>query len=76
MHTRVTKRGQVCIPQDVRRQLGIKAETVLEWVVEGDTVRVIPIPEDPVKAFRGSSRGTSVASLLRERRRSRQRPNG
>ncbi len=69
MRTRVTKRGQVSVPSDVRKQLHIGPSTVLEWVVEGATARVIPLPPDPVKAFRGSGRGASVASLIRSRRR-------
>jgi AbrB family looped-hinge helix DNA binding protein len=73
MRTKVTIRGQVSIPAPVRRQLQIKADTTLEWIVEGNTVRVIPLPDDPLAAFRGSGRGGSVQALLKDRRRDRDR---
>jgi hypothetical protein len=49
--------GQVSIPAPIRRQLRITADTTVEWIVEGSTVRVIPLPDDPLAAFRGSGRG-------------------
>jgi bifunctional DNA-binding transcriptional regulator/antitoxin component of YhaV-PrlF toxin-antitoxin module len=73
MRTRVTKRGQVSVPSAVRRKLQIGPETVLEWVIEGGTARVIPLPADPIRAFRGSGRKGLVDVLVRERRRDRQR---
>lgn len=73
MRTRVTKRGQVSVPAEVRRELDIGPNTVLEWVVEDGTARVIPLPADPVRAFRGSGRRGQVKSLLRERGRDRRR---
>jgi len=73
MRTKVTKRGQVSVPSEVRKQLGIGPETTLEWVVEGATARVIPLPSDPLKAFRGSGRKGMVRRLLRERVRDRRR---
>lgn len=76
MRTRVTKRGQVSVPSDVRRQLRIGPATVLEWVVEGNTARVIPLPADPIRAFRGSGRKGLVDTLLRGRRRDRKKENG
>jgi hypothetical protein len=42
-------------------------------VIEGATARVIPVPEDPVQAFRGSGKKGLVKQLLKERRRDRQR---
>ncbi|MGH7774569.1 MAG: AbrB/MazE/SpoVT family DNA-binding domain-containing protein [Candidatus Binatia bacterium] len=75
MRTKVTKRGQVSVPSDVRKKLHIGPDTTLEWVVEGNTARVIPLPSDPLKAFRGSGKKGMVRRLLRERRRDRQREN-
>jgi len=41
--------------------------------VEGATARVIPVPADPIRAFRGSGKKDLVKQLLKERRRDRQR---
>ena len=76
MRTRVTKRGQGSVPSDVRRKLQIGPATVLEWVVEGQTARVIPLPVEPIRAFRGSGRKGQVEALIRERRRYRPREGG
>ena len=73
MKTKVTKRGQVSVPSRVRKQLHIGPDTTLEWVVEGATARVIPVPADPVRAFRGSGKKGLVKDLLKDRRRDRQK---
>lgn len=71
MRTKVTDRGQISIPAAVRRRLQIKARTVLEWVIEGNTARLIPLPEDPIGALRGSGTKGAVGRLLADRRRDR-----
>jgi AbrB family looped-hinge helix DNA binding protein len=76
MRTKVTKRGQVSVPAEVRKQLKIEADTTLEWIVEGNTVRVIPLPADPVRAFRGSGKKGMVRRLLEDRKADRIRENG
>ena len=73
MRTKVSKRGQVSVPSRVRKQLNIGPDTTVEWVIEGNTARVIPIPANPVAAFRGSGRKGAVDRLLKERRKDRQR---
>ena len=73
MRTKVTKRGQVSVPSQVRKKLKIGPETELEWVVEGATVRVIPLPSDPIRAFRGSGKKGMVKRLLGDRRQDRHR---
>jgi AbrB family looped-hinge helix DNA binding protein len=69
----VTDRGQVSIPAAIRRKLNLKARSALEWVVEGNTVRLIPIPDDPIAALRGSGKTGAVRRLLADRRRDRER---
>jgi AbrB family looped-hinge helix DNA binding protein len=38
--TKVTAQGQVSVPSDVRRKLGIGPGSVLEWEEEGDRIVV------------------------------------
>jgi AbrB family looped-hinge helix DNA binding protein len=73
MRTKLSKRGQISVPSEVRKKLHIGPDTTLEWVVEGATARVIPVPADPIRAFRGSGKKGLVKQLLKERRRDRQR---
>jgi AbrB family looped-hinge helix DNA binding protein len=76
MRTKVSKRGQVSVPSEVRKQLSIGPNTTVEWILEGDTARVIPIPANPVEVFRGSGKKGLVNKLLKERRRDRKREDG
>jgi len=62
------------VPAEVRRRFKLVENSGLEWIIEGDVITVLPVPPDPVRAFRGSLRGAySGATLLRERRRERRR---
>jgi bifunctional DNA-binding transcriptional regulator/antitoxin component of YhaV-PrlF toxin-antitoxin module len=72
MRTTVTERGQTVVPAKIRRDYSIGPHSRLEWVDDGHTIRVIPIPEDPIRAARGSSQGLS-RRLLEERERERAR---
>ena len=72
MKTTVTARGQTVVPAKVRRAHRITPGTRLEWVDDGQTIRVVPLPEDPIAAARGTSKGLRLA-LLTDRKRERQR---
>jgi AbrB family looped-hinge helix DNA binding protein len=39
-HSKVTAQGQISIPVDVRRKLGVGPGSVLEWDEEGDEIVV------------------------------------
>ena len=68
MKTTVTTRGQVSIPAAIRKQLHIEPDTKLEWHIEGNALRVVPIPKDPISAFRGQGKGVyTTQDLLKER---------
>ena len=67
MRTKLTKRGQVSVPAVVRKRLRIEAGTILEWIVEGNTARIIPMPSDPIGAFRGSGKKGMLQRLLKDR---------
>jgi AbrB family looped-hinge helix DNA binding protein len=57
---RITSKGQVTIPQDIRDRFGFLPETEVEFRVEGNAVRLVKI-----KPKLRSGRGRSAVSRLR-----------
>ncbi len=55
---RITSKGQVTIPRDVREQLGLLPTTEVEFEIDGDTVRIR-------KVAAASRRGRSLIGLMR-----------
>jgi AbrB family looped-hinge helix DNA binding protein len=69
MRTTITKRAQTVVPAALRERYGIKGGDYLEWIDDGQVIKVIPIPTDPIKALRGSARGEKLVEKLLESRR-------
>ena len=57
---RITSKGQVTIPVEIREKLGLLPETDVEFEVEGNTVRL-------KKAGKASRRGREMISRMRGR---------
>ena len=69
MRTTGTKKAQTVVPAAIRRRFGIRGGDFLEWIDDGQVIKVIPIPADPIKALRGSARGEKLVEKLLEARR-------
>ncbi len=57
---RITSKGQVTIPVDIRRRAGLLPDTEVEFVYDGKAVKIIPTAS---KADRG--RGVKIVDRLR-----------
>lgn len=74
MYTAVTKRGQTVIPAILRKRYAIDETVQLVWLDDGATIRVVPVPANPLRALRGRGRGEKlVEKLLAERKEDRER---
>jgi bifunctional DNA-binding transcriptional regulator/antitoxin component of YhaV-PrlF toxin-antitoxin module len=74
MESTVTVRGQTAIPVAIRKRYNIKPKTKLEWIDDGHTITVLPIPQDSIKALKGKFKDTDfLKALLKSRKEERKR---
>lgn len=74
MQTVITERGQISIPAEVRKKLHLKPGMGVEWIISERGIYLYPIPQDPIKFFRGSLKGANlVIDLLHERQKEKDR---
>lgn len=59
---RITSKGQVTIPQHIRERLGLLPNTEVDFVVEGDSLRIIKTEHQ-----KGETRGQRIVKRLRGR---------
>nr|BAL57766.1 transcriptional regulator, AbrB family [uncultured Acetothermia bacterium]BAL59094.1 transcriptional regulator, AbrB family [Candidatus Acetothermum autotrophicum] len=70
----VTVRGQTVVPTAIRKKLQIGEGTKLEWSIEGGTIRIRPLPADPIAALEGILEGSGITDfVLRGRQQERAR---
>ena len=54
MTVTVTSKGQVTLPAEARRQLGIRAGTILEFIVSGDARMEVVVVGGSVRDLKGA----------------------
>lgn len=50
MRTTISKRGQTSVPAEILKKYNLKKGSKLYWLDTGKEIKVIPIPEDIIKA--------------------------
>jgi AbrB family looped-hinge helix DNA binding protein len=68
MVTTITQKGQTVVPAAIRHRFNLQSNTKLEWMTNGRTIRVIPIPADPIHGARGIAKGAGLMKALMEDR--------
>ena len=58
---RITSKGQVTIPKAIREKLGLLPHTEVDFVLDGDAVRIVKSSTP-----KGETRGQRAVRLLRE----------
>jgi len=64
MESTVTVRGQTAIPAAIRKKYNIKPKSKIEWIDDGHTITIMPIPEDPIKALKGRFKDANLLQAL------------
>lgn len=79
-HSKVTAQGQISIPSDIRRRLGLGPGSVLEWDEEGDKIvvrRSVRFSSEDIHRalFAGRTQKSKTLAEMKEgvRRRARER---
>lgn len=67
MQTTVTERGQISIPASLRKKFKLTPGRGVEWLEINEGIFLYPIPDDPIAAFKGKSKGLTK-EFLKSRR--------
>ena len=59
---RITSKGRVTIPQDIRERAGLLPNTEVDFEYDGEVVRIVR-----AKTTKGASRGARIVAHLRGR---------
>jgi len=71
METTATTKGQIVIPAEIRRKLGIKEGTRIRVELDEAAGQIVlkPITRESISKLRGKYRGTGILKALKEDRR-------
>ena len=68
MESKVTSRGQTVVPAAIRRRYAIRTGDRLVWLDDGNSIKVVPIPHDPIAGLRGHGAGNALVRALQAQR--------
>lgn len=71
----VSTKGSIVIPQELREKYGIRPASRVEVLDIGGRVMILPVPDNPIRAARGTLRfrGSTLNTLQQFRRLEQQR---
>lgn len=74
MQTTLSRRGQLVLAAEIRKRRNFKEGDRFVWLDDGNIIKLIPIPKDPIAALQGRGKGEKLlVKLLDDRRKDRER---
>ncbi len=69
----VTSKGQVVIPSKLRKKFGIKNGTKIQFIEDGDTIKMMPITPEYIRSMAGflgtpGKKGDLLKALMEEKK--------
>ena len=67
----VTTKGQLVIPSKIRKKFGIKPGTRVNFFVEDDGIKMVPVTSETIKAnigFLGNDGASLLKALMEEKK--------
>ena len=64
-YTTLTERGQVTLPSEIRRKLGVRPKQKVHFEVDGDSIRIVP-SEFTLESIRGMAPPLSEPKSIEE----------
>jgi bifunctional DNA-binding transcriptional regulator/antitoxin component of YhaV-PrlF toxin-antitoxin module len=64
MQTLVNQRGQTDIPSDILKKYHLEEGDQLLWLEDKDSIKIILVPKDPIKALGGRGKGEMLTEKL------------
>ena len=65
MLAKVTSKGQVTIPNEIRKKLGIRTEDKVDFILDGE--RVVMVPVKTLRDLRGAVKAKQKGDIAEER---------
>lgn len=68
LQTTISERGQISIPSLLRKKYHLKPGMGIMWIEREEGIFIMPLPSDPIEAFKSSLAQGEVDLLLKERK--------
>ncbi len=64
--SKVSSKGSIVIPLNIRKKYGIESGMQMSITESNGTIRIVPIPKDPIKALRGCLNSSKTALEMKQ----------
>ena len=66
IQSKVTSKGQIVIPKQIRKKYGIVPQTIVHWLEKDNGIMMVPDLEDPIESAKGMFERSGLLDKLLE----------